>query len=63
MYSAFSSASGVVIVTMFDDARLVRELLGLGASAYLVKSATLEELLTTVHAAAKPLGLFIRKRL
>jgi DNA-binding NarL/FixJ family response regulator len=38
---------------MFDDPRLVRELLGLGASGYLVKSASLEELLTAVHAAAK----------
>jgi DNA-binding NarL/FixJ family response regulator len=43
----------VIIVTMFDDPRLVRELLGLGASGYLVKSASLEELLTAVHAAAK----------
>ena len=30
----------VVIVTMFDDPRLVRELIELGAVAYLVKSAT-----------------------
>ena len=44
----------VVIVTMFDDPRLVRELLGLGASAYLVKSASLEELLAAVHAANSP---------
>jgi DNA-binding NarL/FixJ family response regulator len=43
----------VVIATMYDDPRLVRELLGLGASAYLVKSASLEELLAAVHAAAK----------
>jgi DNA-binding NarL/FixJ family response regulator len=43
----------VVIVTMFDDPRLVRELLELGASAYLVKSASLEELLAAVHMAAK----------
>ncbi len=43
----------VVVVTMFDDPRLVRELLGLGASAYLVKSASMEELLTAVHTAAK----------
>jgi DNA-binding NarL/FixJ family response regulator len=42
----------VVIVTMHDDPRLVRELIGLGASAYLVKSATMEELLAAVHAAA-----------
>lgn len=43
----------IVVVTMHDDPRLVRELLGRGASAYLVKSASLEELLTAVHAAAE----------
>ena len=37
--------------------RLVRELIGLGAVAYLVKSATIEELHTAVHTAAKsPIG-------
>ena len=41
-----------VIVTMFEDPRLVRELLKLGASGYLVKSASLEELLSAVHTAA-----------
>jgi DNA-binding NarL/FixJ family response regulator len=47
----------VVIVTMHDDPRLVRELIGLGASAYLVKSATIEELHTAVHnAASSPPG-------
>ena len=47
----------VIIVTMHDDPRLVRELIGLGASAYLVKSATIEELHTAVHtAAAVPAG-------
>jgi DNA-binding NarL/FixJ family response regulator len=43
----------VIIVTMFDDPRLVRELLGFGVSGYLVKSASLEELLTAVHTAAR----------
>ncbi len=43
----------IVVVTMHDDPRLVRELLGRGARAYLVKSASLEELLTAVHAAAE----------
>jgi DNA-binding NarL/FixJ family response regulator len=47
-----SPAPRVVIVTMHDDPRLVRELIGLGASAYLVKSASMEELLAAVHAAA-----------
>jgi DNA-binding NarL/FixJ family response regulator len=42
----------VLIVTMYDDPRLVRELIGLGAVAYLVKSATMEELHAAVHAAA-----------
>ena len=47
----------VVIVTMYDDPRLVRELIGLGAVAYLVKSATIEELHTAVHTAANsPVG-------
>lgn len=47
----------VVIVTMYDDPGLVRELIGLGAVAYLVKSATIEELHTAVHAVANsPIG-------
>jgi DNA-binding NarL/FixJ family response regulator len=47
----------VVIVTMYDDPRLVRELIGLGAVAYLVKSATMEELHSAVHTAANsPIG-------
>ena len=47
----------VVIVTMYDDPRLVRELIGLGAVAYVVKSATMEELHAAVHAAANsPVG-------
>jgi DNA-binding NarL/FixJ family response regulator len=47
----------VIIVTMYDNPRLVRELLTRGASAYLVKSASLEELLSAVRAAAmSPLG-------
>src|SRR5215203_5369511 len=47
-----SPSPRVIIVTMHDDPGLVRELIGLGASAYLVKSATLEELHTAVHTAA-----------
>lgn len=43
----------VLIVTMFDSPRLVRELLAQGASGYLVKSASLEELLAAVRTAAK----------
>lgn len=48
-----SPAPSIVVVTMYDDPRLVREFLGQGASAYLVKSASLEELLTAVHTAAE----------
>lgn len=40
----------VLIVTMFDSPHLVRELLARGASAYLVKNASMDELLTAVHA-------------
>ena len=43
----------VVVVTMRDDPSLVRELLALGASAYLVKSASMNELLSAVHTAAE----------
>ena len=48
-----SPTPNIVVVTMHDDPRLVREFLGRGASAYLVKSASLEELLTAVHTAAE----------
>jgi len=51
-----SPAPRVVIVTMHDDPRLVRELIGLGASAYLVKSATMEELLAAANGPAGPEG-------
>ena len=51
MLQEISPPPKVVIVTMYDDPRLVRVLLGLGASAYLVKSASLEELLAAVHTA------------
>jgi len=45
----------VVIVTMHDEPRLIRRFIGRGASAYLPKSATLEELLDAVkNAAASP---------
>jgi DNA-binding NarL/FixJ family response regulator len=47
-----SPAPRVIIVTMHDDPRLVRELIGLGATSYLVKSATMEELHSAVHTAA-----------
>ncbi|MDQ5810317.1 MAG: response regulator transcription factor [Actinomycetota bacterium] len=47
----------VVILTMHDNSRLVREFLGRGASGYLSKSASIEGLLTAVRTAAEsPLG-------
>lgn len=42
----------VIIVTVFAEQRLIRELLGLGASAYLVKNASMRNLLDTVHSVA-----------
>ena len=41
----------VVVVTMFEEPRYVRELMRLGANAYLVKSASVEHLMATVRAA------------
>jgi len=45
------SAPKVVIVTMIEDPREVRELMDLGASAYIVKSASAEHLVAVVRAA------------
>ncbi len=44
----------ILIVTRYEDPRLVRELLGMGACAYLVKSASLGELLAAIRAGARP---------
>jgi len=41
----------VVIVTMFESPRYVRELTGVGASAYLVKTSSSEQLVAAVRAA------------
>jgi DNA-binding NarL/FixJ family response regulator len=47
----------VIIVTMHDEPRLIRRFIGIGASAYLPKSTSLEELLATVrNVAASPLS-------
>lgn len=46
----------ILIVTMYDNPRMVRDLLARGASAYLVKSASLEELLAAVRAVARDSG-------
>ena len=46
-----SPSPKVVVVTMFEQPRYVRELMELGATAYLVKSASVEHLIAAVHAA------------
>ena len=48
---AISPAPKVVVVTMFEDPRMMRELLRLGASAYLLKSASSRQLIGAVRAA------------
>jgi len=44
-----SPSSQVIVLTMHDDARLVRSLVASGARAYVIKSATREELLATIR--------------
>src|SRR5918998_3721489 len=46
-----SPAPKVVIVTMFEEPRYVRELMKLGASAYLLKSVSIEHLTGAIRAA------------
>jgi DNA-binding NarL/FixJ family response regulator len=46
-----SPAPKMVIVTMFEEPRYVRELMELGASAYLLKSVSVEHLTGAVRAA------------
>ena len=48
-----SPAPRVLVVSMYDSPRLVQGLLGRGASGYLVKSASLEELLIAVRRSAR----------
>ena len=48
---AISPAPKVVIVTMFEDPRMMRELLSLGASGYVVKSSSSRQLIGAVRAA------------
>jgi DNA-binding NarL/FixJ family response regulator len=43
-------SSKVVVLTMYDEPRLVREMLSLGAHGYIVKNAKREALLGAVHA-------------
>jgi len=51
MRESADPAPKVVIVTMIEDPREVRELMDLGASAYIVKSASAEHLVAVVRAA------------
>ena len=44
-----SPYSKVLVLTMYDEPRLVRKLLALGAHGYIVKNATREELVAAVH--------------
>ena len=46
-----SPSPKVVIVTMFEEPRYIRELMKLGASAYLLKSVSIEHLIGAVRAA------------
>ena len=48
---AFSEPPKVVIVTMFESPHYVRELTGVGASAYVLKTSSSEHLLAVVRAA------------
>jgi DNA-binding NarL/FixJ family response regulator len=48
---ALLPAPKIVVVTMFEDPRMMRELLRLGASAYLLKSVSSRQLIGAVRAA------------
>jgi DNA-binding NarL/FixJ family response regulator len=48
---SFPDSPKVIVVTMFEEPRYVRELMELGASAYLVKSSSTEHLIAAVRAA------------
>jgi DNA-binding NarL/FixJ family response regulator len=49
---AFPEPPKVILVTMFESPRYVRELTGVGASAYLLKTSSAEHLVAAVRAAA-----------
>ena len=44
-----SSSPKVIILTMFEEPQIVREIMGLGANAYIHKSASVEELFAVVR--------------
>jgi DNA-binding NarL/FixJ family response regulator len=49
---SFSDPPKVIIVTMFESPRYIRALTGVGASAYVLKTASSEHLVAAVRAAA-----------
>src|SRR5919112_68300 len=51
MREGSSSVPKVVILTMFEEPRMVRDIMGLGANAYIHKSASVEELFTALRTA------------
>lgn len=51
--SRVSPASRVVILTMYDEPRLMRDFLARGASGYLVKTISREELISSVKSQAR----------
>ena len=46
---------GIVILTMHNQPHLRRELLGMGASAFLAKSASLAEVISAVKGSSRPM--------
>jgi DNA-binding NarL/FixJ family response regulator len=51
MREGSASPPKVIILTVFEDPRMVREIMGLGANAYIHKSASVEELFSAVRTA------------
>lgn len=52
MREGSSSPPKAIILTMFEDPRIVREIMDLGANAYVHRSASVEELFTALWATA-----------
>ena len=53
MREGSSSAPKVIILTMFEEPRIVGEIMGLGANAYIHKSASVEELFAAAGGASR----------
>jgi DNA-binding NarL/FixJ family response regulator len=51
MREGSSTSPKIVILTMFEEPRMVQEIMGLGANAYIHKSATVEELFNVLRTA------------